>query len=374
MRVAIALSLLPMLLPLLGDDPYRLASVLGLVGGVLLCWQTVLGNRWITARVLPDRAAAVALHTWLGIAGGLAILLHPLVWRVAEGQPWSWLWTPDLTAGESRVITLGRVALLGFVLVWLSSTLARGALRYGTWRRLHLLSYPTAALAFAHGLLATGVLHEQPLLYAYWCLLAAATAAALVVRLVAPARAHTVADRTVSAGVTRLTLDPVGAPLPVRPGAFYYLRRGRTGPAHPFSVVDGERLTFAAATVGPFTRGLAEAPVGARLHVDGPYGTFGADLGPGRVVALAGGIGITPFLGLDHPDLHVFHLVRRREELVDPRFHPIVSGETGRIGPAEVLAPAPERVLLCGSARFVDGWERDLRRAGFRRITAERFE
>ena len=98
------------------------------------------------------------------------------------------------------------------------------------------------------------------------------------------------------------------------------------GNRRTFSIADApgkERLLVATRDRGSaFKRSLIEAPLGAALEIDGPYGSFTLPSKPSDVYFLAGGIGVTPFRSmiedtrersLDHT-LTLIHSNRTPEE------------------------------------------------------------
>jgi ferredoxin-NADP reductase len=107
-------------------------------------------------------------------------------------------------------------------------------------------------------------------------------------------------------GTVLLTLTPVGAVdvLEFYPGQYAAIsfKRGlRPSPARCFSIVsspnDTKRLQFAIRVGGRFTSAVARLRPGDEVRVQGPFGDFVVDEGyDKRVVLLAGGIGITPFI------------------------------------------------------------------------------
>ncbi len=102
--------------------------------------------------------------------------------------------------------------------------------------------------------------------------------------------------------------------------------KDEAGNRRTFSIADApgrERLLVATRDRGSaFKRSLIEAPLGARVDLEGPYGSFTLPQVPSDVVLLAGGIGVTPFRSmvedtrersLDHT-LTLIHSSRTPEE------------------------------------------------------------
>jgi len=89
------------------------------------------------------------------------------------------------------------------------------------------------------------------------------------------------------------------------PGQFMFVRLEREGSisaSHPFTIASSptqKGLSICAKAVGDFTSGLRETKSSDPAYVDMPYGVFSfvyhnAD----RMIFIAGGIGITPFLSM----------------------------------------------------------------------------
>ncbi|MFC4563945.1 ferric reductase-like transmembrane domain-containing protein [Nocardiopsis mangrovi] len=388
---AIAVSLLPFapllgMLDAVGGPVPGLANIAGLIGGVLIWWQLVLGMRQVSALLTPDRGAIVALHAWLGSLGAFFILLHPLMEMIADRHDLRYLVRFDFTWAESSYTSLGRAALLMFLALWLTSTLLRAAVRYRTWNYVHYLSYPLGALVFVHAYGVGSFMHDNAWLRAYWLALGASFAAACAWRLAAPLRS----PRYELTGATRAgpeatvyTMAPKGPWLRPLPGQFCNVRTGPAARSHPLSVVrtdprSGE-LTFAVRDAGPFTGELSGLAPGATLYVDGPHGTFTHEAlrGDRPTVLIAGGIGVTPFVELvrSRPagGLTLFHVSRSpatalfgaelRGELGPDYVHmePARTGPhggpgfdaqavLGRIGPRTARTA---RFFVCGGPAFV---------------------
>lgn len=80
------------------------------------------------------------------------------------------------------------------------------------------------------------------------------------------------------------------------------LMGGQWSDEHPFTISNppGEdEIQVTVKAVGAFTTSLRTVTVGTEARVRGPYGTFCKDIGnQPRIIMIAGGIGITPFLSV----------------------------------------------------------------------------
>ncbi|UBU17372.1 ferric reductase-like transmembrane domain-containing protein [Nonomuraea gerenzanensis] len=390
--IAVAVSFLPLLpLALRASDLGDVANLIGLAGTIVMWWQVLLGVRQLAHRLGDDRLAAVSLHRWLGGCGAFLVLLHPLLETVVDRQDWAYVLVPDFTWAESAYASLGRLAFLMFLVLWVTSTLARYLIRHRVWRYAHYVSYPLLALVFVHSWGLGSFLTETPWLLAYWLVLAVVFAGVVCWRLSVSRWAvpyRLVGVERLSPTVRAYTFRPLGRALDPLPGQFCYLRTSLASRAHPFSVVSGgAELTFAVKDAGSFTERLRALEPGAVVHLDGPYGTFTREAqdGPRRpAVLIAGGIGVTPFVELvrrnDDLPLSLVHVVASPQEAVfgaelrhrlGDRYQEVVRPER----PAIPVTPRA-RYFICGSPRFVETTAAGLRGSGARRdqLYTERFD
>ncbi|MFC7583841.1 hypothetical protein ACFQYP_08800 [Nonomuraea antimicrobica] len=397
LAVAIALSALPFAYPLLNPD---------LVGGPSPVWRAWPGcwahwpcggrSCWAPARCRAASAPTGAA-SWPRTPGWALLArsscCSTLLEMIADRHGLAYLVLVDFTWVESAYTSLGRLALMMFVLLWLSSTLLRAATRHRLWQRVHYLSYPLVALVFVHAHGIGTFLAELPWLRAYWLGLAAGFGGVAVWRVAGSLRAaryRLTASERLPGGVTVYRLRGRGVRSPL-PGQFCHLRVGLLSRSHPFSVVRADdatgELVFAVKDAGPFTARLRDLPEGATVLVDGPYGTFTreAQLRDRPAVLVASGIGVTPFvaLALRHPDATLFHAARHPiygRDLVrrlGPRYH-LAHPDRERLTAARVTrdAPADAAYFVCGAPGFVTPMVRELRARGVpaKRLFVERFE
>jgi predicted ferric reductase len=310
--------------------------------------------------------------------------------------------------------TIGTVILC--LVVVSSLVIVRRRLRHEAWYGVHISVYAGIVLGYLHEV-PTG--NEFTLAGAprtYWYALNVATLVLLVTfRLARPlvrsathglrvARVVAEGPGVVSVYVTGRRLQHLGA----HPGQFFlwrFLDRRRIWQAHPFSLSaaphqDALRITVKAS--GDFSRRLADVRPGTRLIAEGPLGTFTAArrrAGTGKVLLVAGGIGVTPIRALLETldgDIVVIHRVVQagdaglEDELRDlaaaraARLHVLV-GDHQDPAAATMLSPdhlrdlvpdlAERDVYLCGPPAMADVVGRNLHQAGVprRRLHTERF-
>ena len=205
--------------------------------------------------------------------------------------------------------TIGTVFLVG--VAWTSVVIVRRRLCYESWYAVHFLAYAGIALGWFHQIPTGNELVLHPVVDAYWKSLYLATLALLVAfRVLAPLvgalrqRLRVAAVVAEGPGVVSLRIE--GAKLPeAHAGQFFlwrFLTPGRRWTAHPFSLSaapDGRSLRITVKALGDHSAKLATVPVGTRVLVEGPFGTFTeAARRRERILLVAGGIGITPIRAL----------------------------------------------------------------------------
>lgn len=208
-------------------------------------------------------------------------------------------------------------------------------------------------------------------------------------------------------GTTTLEMEATGRPMSHRPGQFAFLKFDLTGlrEPHPFTIASapGEPvLRFVIRDLGDWTSRLAHrVRTGDAVTVEGPYGRLALTPRPrgSRIVWIAGGVGITPFLGAactrrPHalPVPHLYYCVRTRDGAagldrleraaaegritLDVR----VSAEGTRLDGDVLRRDFGERgldgahVVMCGPTPLVRSMRRAVRSLGARHIHVEEFD
>lgn len=388
------------------------ASLIGVMGAVILWWQYVLGIRPILGRLIPDWAWTNTRHRDLGIYGTVLIALHPLLMLVVHRTDLSLLIGFDLANPIRRWVAVGQVAFVILAVIWITSAVVRGRLGFRRWKRVHYLGYLVLPLVFLHAANIGSIIASTPPLQTYWRLLIAGYVAAVIVRLlhglgVGRHRYRLSSSDEVASGVRHYRLEPLGRPLRPRAGQFIYLQLRRFGADHPFTVIAADSQTgtvdVAAKQVGRFSSRLATLRPGSEVSLDGPYGLFTLDA-PSKtrpVLLIAGGIGITPFVHLmrEHPQVKLAYAVRSAADIVfrgeveslGRRAVLAIDDATGYAGPLEVVpgrvavehlerlagrqALAAHEIYICGPAPMMDSLTTALRRGGVpaAQIHTERF-
>jgi predicted ferric reductase len=246
------------------------------------------------------------IHHLLGAGAFLLLMAHPLFLAFAAGSPRaaSAVLFPGL--GAWRVWT-GWAALAAMAAFLAPTFEFFGPPKYQRWKSLHALSGLALALGLAHAISLSRVLPGTVWAAGGALALAAFVYRMAIARFIGAKRYTVVRVEPVGRGVVELTLRPDAGLLKYHAGQFVYLTpldagvaAGR-GEEHPYTVSSAPSepvLRIAIKDLGDATHALQTAAVGGKVLIEGPYGGLFPP-GPKQVGELwiAGGIGLTPFLG-----------------------------------------------------------------------------
>ncbi|WP_111640499.1 ferredoxin reductase family protein [Marinimicrobium alkaliphilum] len=249
------------------------------------------------------------LHHQLGAVAFLLLLAHPLLLAFAAAEVSLTAAVATLTP-TSQSLWLGWIALV-LMMVFLAPSFAFfGHPDYQRWKWVHRLSGPAIILALIHTALLMRTL-PAPWDTLVWVVYVAAAVGALAYRFVfsrvkgrQPYQVMQV-ERSAN-NVVEISLQAERSRLDHEAGQFVYLtpfdKTLTNGYAeeHPYTISsapDEPLLRIAIKDLGDASRAIQTIAVGSQVKVEGPYGGFfpPTELGPSLWVA--GGIGITPFLG-----------------------------------------------------------------------------
>jgi predicted ferric reductase len=306
----------PLFFMLVGDPPpgrgflVDSSIALGFVGLAMLGLQFAITARANAVDASYGLDVVLQFHRQISFVAMAFVLAHPILLFVDDPDRLALLNVLD-APWRARFGVLSLVLLL--VIVATSVWRPKLRLDYEVWRVLHGV--------LALGIVVTALLHIELVGYyvsgpwrrGLWIVWSVVLVALLVkVRIVTPWRMRR--RPWVVAGVEELPgsawhlrLRPDGHDgLDLEPGQFAWITVGRSPyqiREHPFSVsssADGDgEIRFTIKEAGDFTRTIGLLEPGTRAYVDGPYGAFSYERSQAEgFVFLAGGIGVSPILGM----------------------------------------------------------------------------
>jgi predicted ferric reductase len=243
------------------------------------------------------------------IAVGL-VVAHPLILFVVRPELLALLNSIE-APWRARFAALSIYSLIALVVMALWRS--KWNIRYETWHLTHIV---LAVVAVAAGLLhmvGWSFYLGDPWKRARWIGLTILWFGMLLyVRIVKPLfmlrRPYRVSNvRRERGDTTTLVMQPDGHPgFRFRPGQFGWLTVWGSPfkiTGHPFSfsssvAAAGGRVEMSIRNLGDFTSEIHEVPVGQRVYLDGPYGTFIIGNPADMHVLIAGGVGITPMMSM----------------------------------------------------------------------------
>jgi predicted ferric reductase len=237
----------------------------------------------------------------------LALLLsHPISFAIRSGR------LALFTLAPSWKVHLGQIALILLVgAVLFAVTFRKLGIDYNRWRVLHKGVILVVIFAFLHSFVIGPDL--QPLgMKLYWiALFAIALAIFLFRNIYMPLRGRrrfrVDAANKVTHDTWNLVLKPEGGSVfPYRPGQFMFikvLRETKPVEEHPFTISSSPTQEgFITATIkesGNYTNTIGDTKEGDTALIEAPLGRYSFQFHkPERLLFIAGGVGITPFLSM----------------------------------------------------------------------------
>jgi predicted ferric reductase len=309
------LLILPLLAAYIERPPARgfwieFSIGLGFVGMAMMGLQFVTTARFRKVSSPFGTDTLLQFHRQMGIIALLFILAHPVILFIRDTEYLVFL-DPRVNAMRTIALIVAMLALV--LLIVLSIWRQQVKLSYEWWRLSHgILGFLVISIGLAH-ILQVGH-YVQPLWkQILWTIVTLIPIGLLLhTRLVKPLlirrKPYRLAELRNEAGdVWTLVLEPDGHPgKPFIAGQYMWLTIQPTPfslQQHPFSIASSadrpQRPEFTIKELGDFTSTLGDLKPGASVFVEGPYGTFTLDPHfDGGLIFLAGGIGITPMMGM----------------------------------------------------------------------------
>ena len=389
----------------IGDGNAAFALFIGAVSIMMMTWSNLLSTRALPLEQIFGGVDRMYIwHRWLGALSVGAMWLHMEMADDIKGIRGA---SRDVADAAEDLAETGSTLL--YILVGIS------LLRWiptRWWRFTHKLLILPYAFACWHFYTATKPYANDSFWGAWFTGFMFLGLAAWVYRVVwrdmfRKGKLHRVSHIEHTGNVITIELEPIGKRLKYQSGQFVFLTVKVPGlrEPHPFTIAsspDEPVLRFVIRDLGDWTHHLVESlAVNDRVVVEGAYGR----LAPiphkhvDHVVWIAGGVGITPFLGAaisqqpdDGPIPHLFYCVPSRDTAPaitdleqaahDGRIHLHVhaSDEKNRIQPEHVTTAIANQdlngahIVMCGPDSLVKSMKSGLRQYGARHIHIEGFD
>jgi predicted ferric reductase len=308
--------LAPLLALLTGSHPpardfwTEFSAALGYSGLAIMGLQVGLTARFRYVTEPWGEDVIYHFHRRISLVALIFVVAHPLILFAVRPQLLALL-DPISAPWRARFAALSIYSLIALVVTALWR--AKWKIRYETWHHIHVgLAVVAIAAGLAH-MVGWGFYLNAPWKRALWIGLPTLWACLLVyVRIVKPFLMLRRPFRVVEVRPERgdcytLAMQPEGHPgFRFQPGQFGWLTVYGTPfkiTGHPFSFsssaeADG-RVEMTIRNLGDFTSTIGRVPVGRRVYLDGPYGTFALGRNEADTcVLIAGGVGITPMMSI----------------------------------------------------------------------------
>lgn len=386
-----------------GDVAFAL--FIGSVSIMFMAWSNVLSIRlsWLEP-MFGGLDKMYRWHRWIGALSVGAMWLHVQTVDDVRG-----------IAGASRDVADAAEDLAGTATNMLYALVAISLLRWiptRWWRISHKLLVVPYAIACWHFFTATKPYANSSAWGIWFAAAMLVGLAAWFVRVVwrdicRRGTEYRIVSVESSNGTMVVEMQPVGRPITHQPGQFVFLKwhHGGGSEPHPFTIASAPSepvLRFVIRDLGDWTRRfVTRAAPGDLVTVEGPYGRLqtAPNGAHDTVIWVAGGVGITPFLGAassrapdDGPRPVLFYCVRSRDDAaglpdlvraheegrIDLRVH--ASDENARLQPADIEREfgthglRHAHVAMCGPDSLLRQMIPVFRSLGARNVHVEAFD
>lgn len=314
--VAATLGLWLLLLGINGDwyeDRFKYVAKVGsMTATILMCWAFILATRFkFVNRLFGGLDKAYKVHRFIGISAFCVVFLHP-IFLAAHLLPdlsafLGFFWFSENWANNSGIFVLAAFSVLVLLSVW-------NPLKYHRWKQTHNFFGIVLIGVVVHGVLGQGEIMAYPILtawFGFWIALGLICFAYIrfLYRWFGPIYAYRVKGINQIDDVTEIFLTPENKrhSMKYKAAQFLYISfdsKALSAEPHPFTISsspESDSLRISVKELGDWTRKLTMVEPGERARIWGPYGMFGDGVREHperRLIMIAGGIGVTPFLSI----------------------------------------------------------------------------
>jgi predicted ferric reductase len=313
---------------------YTLGRIFALIGITLFTLNFILSTRLkFLEEIFGGLDKAYLVH---GIVGGIAfmfILAHP-IFLVANLIPAHLVQAANyFIPGGIFALDFGLIAIVGLITLIFVTFFTR--MKYNHWKLTHEFMGGIFGLVILHMLTVDDIAIDNIFIgYKIFVLVIALIGGSAIVyswiirKKYKKYPMYKVASVNINKNIIELQLEPESESLQYQSGQFLFLRfynEKLSKEPHPFSIAsksNEKTIKVAIKESGDFTRELVNLKIGDRVSIEGPYGKFNfKNFDNKEQIWIAGGIGITPFLGMidelkENPDFDITLLYIFRENYI----------------------------------------------------------
>lgn len=291
-------------------QPFPFSSIgriFALIGVTLFALNFVLSTRLkFLEEIFGGMDKVYLVH---GITGGIAfmfILAHP-IFMIADYLPKNLAIAAGyFIPGNILYLDFGLIAI--FLLISLIFVTFFTRIKYNQWKFTHEFLGLAFIFSLLHMFFGTGGGAKG--FYIFASIIGVIGLSAFTYSLIARKKFLKYADYRIrnvkiNKNVIELDLEPENKPIRYESGQFIFLRfynEKLSKEPHPFSISSKSNSPIIKVFIkesGDFTKKLISLRNGDRISVEGPYGKFNfKNFESKKQVWIAGGIGITPFIGM----------------------------------------------------------------------------
>ncbi len=374
---------------------HSLGELFGLVGMTMFALTFILSTRITLIEDIFDGLDKVYIaHAILGGSALILILAHPifLVLKFVPAQ--TDLAAKYLLPSSYWSVNLGIIALVGMIALIMITLFTK--IKYHRWKFTHEFLGPIFILAALHIFLVRNSIAQDNIFAGYYIYAAAVSAIGIfgysyslfIKERVYKNAVYSISSIQTKDEVIKITITPEHKPISYRSGQFIFIRfynENISKEAHPFSIASRSNdndITVYAKNLGDYTSKMVHLKKGDKVSVEGPYGRFNYKrYSKSEQVWIAGGIGITPFIGMaqdifydPNPESNItlIYSVKEKKDLIGGKLFyetsqktdkfkivPWISQTQGRINTKIIFDRCgrfrDKEFFICGPAGFKEG-------------------
>lgn len=290
-----------------------IGQALALSGVVLFSINFILSGRFRFLEPLFEGLNRIyIIHHIIGAIAFIFLLYHPVFISLFYFQTLGLADTTNFILNITDLpLLFGKTALTIVITVLLITFFVRTRIQYQVWKFIHKFMGLGLFFAALHVFFIPSTVSVNPTLKIYimfWVFLgfSSYTYRVLLYKYLVKRHPYKVISTSgVNSEVQEVILSALATPINYLPGQFIFIKllsAGITGEVHPFSLTSApgnDSISLAIKSSGNYTRTVRLLKKNAKAEIEGPFGYFTYSRYENkRQIWVAGGIGITPFLGM----------------------------------------------------------------------------